>query len=40
MAASLNSPRGVFVDVGGNIYIADTGNERIRAILGEMARVQ
>ena len=31
-SASLNSPNGVFVDGSGNIYIADTGNHRIRRV--------
>jgi sugar lactone lactonase YvrE len=30
--AQLNSPLGVAVDVAGNIYIADEGNDRIRAV--------
>ncbi len=30
--ASLNRPEGVFVDAVGNIFIADTGNERIRKV--------
>ena len=30
--AELNHPNGVFVDTGGNIYIADTGNRRIRKV--------
>ena len=30
--AKLNGPEGVFVDIHGNIYIADTNNERIRQI--------
>ena len=30
--ASLNSPEGVFVDPAGNLYIGDTGNNRIREV--------
>ena len=30
--ASLNSPRGVFVDASGNLYIADEDNDRIRKV--------
>lgn len=30
--AELNSPRGVHVDIQGNIYIADTNNHRVRKI--------
>ena len=32
--AQLNSPSGVFVDGTGVIYIADTGNNRIRRVIG------
>lgn len=31
-AASLNAPSGICVDSSGNLYIADTGNQRIRKI--------
>jgi len=31
-AASLNYPSGVAADAGGNVYIADTGNQRIRKV--------
>ncbi len=31
-AASLYAPRGVAVDASGNVYIADTGNHRIRKV--------
>jgi sugar lactone lactonase YvrE len=31
-AAQLNGPRGVFVDAAGNLYIADTDNQRIRKV--------
>ena len=33
-SAALNSPSGVAVDGGGNVYIADTGNNRIRKVSG------
>src|SRR5205814_2500286 len=33
-AAKLNAPRQVWVDASGNLYIADTGNNRIRKISG------
>ncbi len=32
LAALLNSPGGVTVDASGNVYIADTGNNRIRVV--------
>ena len=31
-SATLNNPRGVVADAAGNIYIADTGNNRIRKV--------
>src|SRR4029450_1173468 len=31
-AARLDSPRGIVVDDGGDIFIADTGNHRIRQV--------
>lgn len=31
-AAQLNGPRGVFVDAAGNLFIADTDNQRIRKV--------
>jgi len=31
-SACLNGPRDVFVDIAGNLYIADTGNHRIRKV--------
>jgi DNA-binding beta-propeller fold protein YncE len=30
--ATLNSPAGLLLDAAGNLYIADTGNERIRVV--------
>lgn len=32
IAAQLNSPRGVSVDTQGNLFIADTGNQRVREL--------
>jgi trimeric autotransporter adhesin len=32
--ATLNSPAGVAVDASGNVYIADTGNNKIRKVTG------
>lgn len=34
LSASLNRPGGVFVDSSGDLYIADTGNHRIRRVDG------
>ena len=33
-SSSLNFPSGVAVDAGGNLYIADTGNHRVRMVSG------
>lgn len=33
-SARLNAPQGVAVDSSGNIYIADTGDNRVRCVLG------
>ena len=35
-AARLNQPRGVAVDMGGNLYIADTDNSRVRKVTGDV----
>jgi hypothetical protein len=32
LLANLNAPRGVFVDGGNNLYIADTGDNRVREV--------
>lgn len=32
LAASLNTPAGIAIDAGGNLYIADTGNHRVRRV--------
>ena len=31
-SASFNAPQGIFVDIAGNVYVADTGNDLIRMI--------
>ncbi len=33
-AATLNAPNGIYVNSDGDVYIADTGNQRIRKIVG------
>jgi DNA-binding beta-propeller fold protein YncE len=33
-SSALHSPKGLAMDSGGNIYIADSGNQRIRVISG------
>jgi hypothetical protein len=40
MVASFNSPAGVALDGRGNLYVADSGNNRIRKIALEGARLQ
>ncbi len=37
--AELNSPNGVAVDAAGNLYIADTGNQRIRRVNAADGRI-
>ncbi len=32
IASQLNNPRGVYVDASGTVFIADTVNNRIRAV--------
>ena len=39
-AAQLNSPSGVAVDASGNLYIADTGNNKIRKVTAATGRHQ
>jgi len=38
-AAALKTPQGVFVDGAGNIYIADTGNHRIRKVTATTGKI-
>src|ERR1051325_2002936 len=35
LAASLNGPEGVAIDAGGNLYIADTFNHRVRVVAAD-----
>jgi sugar lactone lactonase YvrE len=39
-SAALNDPEGVLVDGSGNIFIADTGNQRIRKVLAATGVIQ
>jgi hypothetical protein len=39
-SAQLNSPSGVFVDVSGNIFIADRDNSRIREVMAGTGNIQ
>ena len=39
-SAQLNSPHGVFVDRSGNIFIADSVNERIREVLASTGTIE
>src|SRR5207302_1588009 len=38
--ATLHSPAGVFVDSFGNLFIADTGNSRIRKVVAATGNIQ
>ena len=39
-SAELNEPSGVFVDTAGNIFIADSGNNRIREVVASTGKIQ
>src|SRR5205814_6536640 len=39
-SAELSSPAGVFVDTAGNIFIADSGNLRIREVVAATGNIQ
>ena len=38
--AELNAPRGVAVDATGNVYVADTGNNRVRVVAPDGTMIQ